>query len=464
MKKLLLVSMFMFLAIIPSVFAASFTAQVQNAPYFMAGRAGIINLTVTNNGPTDWFTVSTVGYPSTWLVLDTTSGLIRVESGKSTTLAIFVNPGKDAIPLAYEYYVTVKSTTTNEEVEQKVPILVRQVTDVIIGDFKLSCEQCSKEVTASGTIYNVGTRDVPVHLSLKFGNDERTLDIPAMKTLTQDEFSETFDIQGMMPATYSIDGKITSGSKLLYDDTKNFDIPKIENVTFEEKSFVTPFGRFVSIIGTNGGNYKADAQFESAVSGAWYAIYTGPEAVKGATYKWTIPIESGATYELGYSEIYWPTYLIILIIIIIGIMIYRSYTAITLSKEIIGKNEVKYGHEMTVSIQLRNKIRDITNLVVKDVIPEGFALVTKFDTVKPTLRKVAEGTEIVWKIGDLKPHEQRVLHYKMKAVKPFRGRKHLEKASLVAKFGDKTVTRNSNFVTIYSEGHEPSSLAVEIDK
>jgi predicted RNA-binding protein with PUA domain len=357
-----------------------------------------------------------------------------------------------------------KSTTTNEGVDERVLVTVRQVTDVIISGFKLSCEKCAGEVTASGSIYNIGTRDVPVTLTLTSGSDVRTMDISELKVLTEETFSETFELGDFDPATYTVEGKIVSENKVLYEDTKAFEITKVDNTSMQEKSFVTPFGRFVSIIGINGGNYQRDVEYKSKVIEAWYVIYTGPAPIKGEQYTWTMNLLPGEKYELGYSEIYWPTYLIILIIIIIGMMIYRSYTALVITKEVLGKNLVKYGHELTVSIQVLNKIRTMTNLIVKDVIPDGFLLITKFDTVKPTLRKVDGGTEIVWKVGDLKPHEQRVLHYKMKCVKPFKGRKHLVKASLVAKFGDKNLVRHSNFVSIYSEGHEPSSLAVEINK
>lgn len=460
----MLSSLFVFLILAQCVFAASFTADVKSDTTYMAGREGSMTLTLTNSGPTDWFSVSIIGLPSSWLNLDTSSGLFRVESGKSTTVNIAVNPGKDAIPLTYEYFITMKSTTTNELVEKRVLVTVRQVTDVIISDFKLSCEKCASEVIVSGSIYNIGTRDVPVTLTLTFENDVRTMDISELKILTEETFSETFELGDFNPSMYNVEGKLTSENKVLYEDTKEFEIAKVDSISMEEKSFVTPFGRFVSIVGINDGNYQRDIEYKSKVAEAWYIVYTGPEPMKGEQYIWTVNLSPGEQHELGYSEIYWPTYIIILIIIILGIMIYRSYTALVITKEVVGKNLVKYGHEMTVSIQVLNKIRNMTNLVVKDVIPNGFTLVTKFETMKPTLRKVDGGTEIVWKIGDLKSHEQRVLHYKMKSIKPFRGRKHLQKASLAAKFGDKTLVRHSNLVSIYSEGHEPSSLAVEIDK
>lgn len=463
MKKLFLLSLLTFLIFAQISLATSFSADVELEGSYLAGRAGEMSLTITNNGPTEWFSISIIGLPSNWLVPDTTSGLFKVDGGKSDTIKISVNPAKDAIPLTYEYFITI--STEDESVEKRVLVSVKQVTDVIITNFETSCFECNNEVTVSGEINNVGTRDMPITMTLTVLDQIETFEITELRVLEQEAFSYTYDLEGLEPGTYEAYGKIVGNNKVLYEDTIEFKIPFVQNIIIEENSYNTPFGRFVRMHATNDGNYKSDAEFVSEVKNAWYIFYAGPEPRTSEDKStWIVAIEPGETYELGYSEIYWPTYIVIIIIIILGFMMYMSYTAVSLRKAIIGKNLVKIGDELSVSISIKNKIRNLSNLVVKDIVPDGFTLVTKFATVKPTLRKVHNGTEVVWKIGDLKAQEQRVLHYKIKPSHALRGRKHLPKAVLIAKYGEKVVKRSSNLVSIYSKGHEPSMIPVQITK
>ena len=468
MRKLLLVSLLVFIIFAQVGLATDFSISIDGEDSYRAGIEKVVTLSVTNSGPGEWFSVSIIGSNSDWVVPDGL-GRINAANGEIGTLDIFVTPGKDAIPITYEYTISVTKLNSDiskyEKLETILTVPVIQVTDIIVGDFDLSCHECGSEVTVTGAIYNVGTRDVPAKLILSFGDDERIIEVDELKSMEEEAFAETFDLTDLSPKTYEISAKIISKQALMFEDVREFRIHHIQDIKFEEKSFTTPFGRFVSIAADNEANYEADVTFESSVKKAWYILYSGPEpASEGDTFTWIVTLPAEQDYVLGYTEIYWPTYVFVAIILILGFILYLNYTAVTIRKAIIGKNIVKTGKEMSVSITVKNKIRKLSNVVVKDIIPEGFGLVTKFATVKPTLRKTHSGTEVVWKIGDLKPHEQRVLHYKIKPIKKFRGRKHLAKASLIAKFGDNIVKKASNLVSIYTEGNEPSIVPVDISK
>ena len=41
-------------------------------------------------------------------------------------------------------------------------------------------------------------------------------------------------------------------------------------------------------------------------------------------------------------------------------------------------------------------------------------VIQKFDTLKPVIRKTAEGTELSWKLDSLKTAEERVINYRIK--------------------------------------------------
>ena len=78
-------------------------------------------------------------------------------------------------------------------------------------------------------------------------------------------------------------------------------------------------------------------------------------------------------------------------------------------------------------------------------------------------RKTTQGTELVWKLGRLKAHEQRMLHYKIKAVKPVK-RMNLPSASVTAKYFDKIIIKGSNYVAVYSKENVPTSVQVNLSE
>ena len=77
MRKLLLISVLTFLIFAQIGLAQDFTANAASSGSYLAGREYVINLSIANNGPTDWFTVSVIGLPASWMSVDTTSGLFN---------------------------------------------------------------------------------------------------------------------------------------------------------------------------------------------------------------------------------------------------------------------------------------------------------------------------------------------------------------------------------------------------
>ena len=462
MKKLVLLFILVLIILSQGVLASNFTLEIIKSDQYLAGRAGLVEAVIVNSGPADIFSISILGIPSGWLTPEASA--MKLKAGETQKMKIYVNPTKDASPKIYEYTISATSTETGDSQAEQLLLYIEQVTSVIINDFSLSCISCQDLVDITGTLENVGTVDLSdVTLKLILEDQEVVIETGKLNVYDKSEFSHTFSLEDYRPKNYDIKAEILSGDKRVYNDIKQLSIPRIINIKYSEKISDTPFGKFVTLSAENLGNDIDTAEFTSEIIENWYSIYSGPEPyeIDNNYNKWRTELNPEAKSELKYSQIYWPTYVIIAIVIIIGLITYLQFTALKLKKAIVGKNIVKKGKQMSVTLVIKNRVREMTNVVVKDTIPKQFKVTGSFETIKPTLRKVSGGTELVWKIGRLKANEQRVLHYKIKPVSPV-SRMNLPRAGITAKYFDNLIAKRSNYVLVYSKDREPAIIPVEI--
>ena len=101
----------------------------------------------------------------------------------------------------------------------------------------------------------------------------------------------------------------------------------------------------------------------------------------------------------------------------------------------------------------------------RDVIPSNFSIVSKFETVKPVIRKIARGIELVWRVGSLKPHEERVLHYTLKPTEEeIPRRTSLPSAIMKALRGRSILVKRSNSVSLSPHEEESTVVTVKVHK
>ncbi|MCD6476991.1 MAG: hypothetical protein J7K26_02370 [Candidatus Aenigmarchaeota archaeon] len=463
MKKLVFLSILALMLISPVCLASNFTIGVTKSSQYLAGRTGVIDLTITNNGPKDIFSISILGTPSGWLTSEYSG--IELDKNETKKINIYVTPPKDASPKLYEYFITVRSTNTNEKIEKQLILNIQQNASIIISDVSLNCTSCIDNVKISGFVENSGTVDFSnVDLKLSLEDQETTIPIGELLVKTKKYFENVFLLDNYRPGSYNIKLEVLSNNKLVYNDVKQFNIQTIKNIAYSNKSSKTIFGKFVTLKAINKGNDIDTAVFESSLDKSWYVFYAGPKGeVTNNKISWKTDIDAGETIEIKYSEIYWPTYIIIISAVLIGLFLYLTFTSLAIRKSIAGRNIVEKDKSMSVSITVKNRIREMTNVVVKDFIPKEFEILGKFETIKPILRKTSNGIELTWKLGRLKSYEQRILHYKIKPKKLIK-KMNLPSATVTAKYFNKTIIKKSNRVAVYSKKNIPSTLAVEISE
>lgn len=88
---------------------------------------------------------------------------------------------------------------------------------------------------------------------------------------------------------------------------------------------------------------------------------------------------------------------------------------------------------------------------------------SKFETVKPLIKKVSGGIELDWKMSKLKPDEERVFHYTIRPTEEASGKLPSARAKVL--HDRKIVQRNSNKVSLKPEEEkETKTFSVKVSK
>ena len=464
MRKLLITFLAMFVILTQVAFAQDFSISTDPVDIekhdFLATHTDYIRLTINNPLYEDWFTVSVFGYPQEWVTAE--ESLIRVPAQGSGDVLIKVEPAKDALPNIYEYFLKVVRTSTKSEIEQSLLINVKQITSAILKDVQLSCATCSDEVVASGTAYNVGSKLLTnLVVVAKLGNQQKTFPLNNISPRDSTDFELSFSLKGMTPGKYNIEFDLVDDiGRSFYTETKSFNIQSIENIVYDSDVSTTPFGSTITLTATNTGNIVAEADLSSVSPEGWYYFYSGPNPTGMAIgkYYWTIELAPSESKSVTYSEIYWPTYVLIIAAVLAGVFIYWQSTALTFSKRIIRKP----GNEASVSLHLRSRKKGVDKVVVKDTVPSDFAISNKFESVKPMIKKIADGVELHWRLGKMSPSEERVLHYTIKPAKEMEGKVKLPAAKAKGTRHKAPIYKRSNRVSVHSPKKNKTVFSVAV--
>lgn len=127
-------------------------------------------------------------------------------------------------------------------------------------------------------------------------------------------------------------------------------------------------------------------------------------------------IKPKTTSKIIYRIEYWPTYMQIFgIIAIISILGSVTYTEVT-KPRIKKRHFDKKGSEHHIILEIKNPYKNVKNVIVRDFVSPLADVVYKFEHMKPIIKKSEAGTEIIWKIGHMKPKEERILNYRIKPL------------------------------------------------
>lgn len=449
MKKSILFPFIFLLLSISFVSAQDFSVETTEPETIYAGQKTEFIITIQNQGEEDWFSISILGTKPAWVSLENTN--VRLSSGESANVKVWVTPSLDAFQASYSFLVIISNS--KEKIEKEVFVSVKQKALAVISDIELSCISCkpNENITVSSEVKNVGSRVLRnLKLIVSLDSEKITKNIEILDLSEIKQFSSIFQIPAMKePGRYIINLELMQDNEVLDKKNTSFSIPRITDVETDKIISQTIFSKSVMLTATNKGNVQTTAQIKSDVSKDWYVVYSGEQPdKKNGEHIWVVTLNKGEETQIKYSEIYWPVILLLLLIITSIIYYYNTLQKLSIKKKILQKHTAKEGREFSVSIEIKNRGKSVEDVVVRDVIPSMFELIEKFETRKPTIKKIETGNRLTWRIGRLKPHEERVLHYKIKTLVGIIGNTKLPKATVKGRCEEKTFLHKSNIAVL----------------
>ncbi|MFH1294712.1 MAG: hypothetical protein ABIH90_02105, partial [Candidatus Aenigmatarchaeota archaeon] len=124
----------------------------------------------------------------------------------------------------------------------------------------------------------------------------------------------------------------------------------------------------------------------------------------------------GEERRIIYTVEHWPNYAKyaagLIILVLIG-----TYSAGEITKPRIKKKVVKRSNGThTVILEIKNPIKELDSVIIRDFVSPLARVHKSFEHLKPVSKTSDAGTELIWKIGKMKPREERVLSYRMKPL------------------------------------------------
>ena len=435
-------------------FAHNFTVEAECGDYYLAGEKYTIPVKVTNYGESGYFSFTLVSSRPRWFVLEKLN--LYVESGKTETMKIHFSPSPDALEAVYKVKLVVKAEDGSRR-EKTLFLEVRQPEKIKVANVTVKPERIApgKSFRVQMEIINMVREPQKVKIRIEYQN-ERKEDEVVVKGRTKKRARYEFSTGEREPP-----GKRKVSVEVFHEGTKIFsaerevEIERIEKVEVrEEVKEENILFRKVVIFFENSGNVEKEAEIRSSGTNAWYSLYLGkkPEISNGY-YVWRVALSPGEKGRIEYTEFYWPVVVFPLIAIAVLICVrYLCFRGVKIRKVAITRGRVREGDVISISIEIRNRGRTAKSLVVEDIVPLNFELVKKFETIKPMRKETENGILLKWKIRALKPGEERVLHYKMRAKIGIIGKIKLPRARVEYKRNGKVAKCRSNSPEIEGTG------------
>jgi hypothetical protein len=193
--------------------------------------------------------------------------------------------------------------------------------------------------------------------------------------------------------------------------------------TIERKTTIS--GEEVVISLKNNGNVaeRGYEVYQAMPSGFLTGFITQPQSCSQAdgsnSCRYVIAeIAPGATAQVSYTVLYWPTVAQyaagIVILGVVGFFAFSKVTKPTVTKRYARKGTDTYH----IILEIKNPFfHRMNNVILRDwLTPLASFVHHETEAFKPILRTSEAGTEVIWKLGDIKPNEVRYVTYKIKTA------------------------------------------------
>ncbi|MBN2042791.1 MAG: hypothetical protein JW754_03215 [Candidatus Aenigmarchaeota archaeon] len=202
----------------------------------------------------------------------------------------------------------------------------------------------------------------------------------------------------------------------------SFDVSPFHNVVKTVKTSSNPFVEEIEILVENKGNTEENYLLKEIIpSSQWVTFVDNPdnELADGAhvTYQWMLKgLATGEPVSIKYRIEHWPGYVLWFVvgICILGVI---GISLMKVSKPSVKKHYFKKRGEKIIVLEVKGSLsRHVKSVMVKDSISPLARVDQNFDGPKPIVRVSDSGTELIWRLGDLKARGEVLLSYRVKPL------------------------------------------------
>ncbi|RLJ09211.1 MAG: hypothetical protein DRP15_04120, partial [Candidatus Aenigmatarchaeota archaeon] len=281
------------------------------------------------------------------------------------------------------------------------------------------------------------------------------LEIPAKESLN---FTFSLPLDEFVPGSYKVRGSLFYEGKLTGLIEKDFEVARV--VEFEVKKseraeFLSQvFEYTIKNVGNDFATYELKVETKPYLR--YLISYSQePEFIETdgkAFLVWKISLKPDESTKVYYRINYLPLLLLVLFLAALIYLIVRKSFELSISKFVTHKGPLVPKKGIRVLIEVKNKTRSsVKNVVIEDLVPPILKVVEKFETLKPEVKKLPEGTKLTWKIANLHPDEERVLSYYVAPMLHIVGTIKLPAAKIHYTIKKRRKSKVSNRATIKGE-------------
>jgi len=419
----------------------------------ISGEVKVVTATITNNqNIPDTFTISI--FPSLWLGTTTSfdkdritlnpqsSGEIKISFGASECVEEFSNL----------FTVNVQSLSNNQiKASATEKITTERKFQICVSNVKFDKDFAhpGEAVTITVSIENpAASNSLPVKLITNVrsisGDILQTFqdNIETLQGRGTADISHSYTFGNFtQPGFYTFEVELLdSSNKIISQNSFRYRVGSVEKISQSKDISYGLLLQTVTIKVKNGGNEPVDNVIVKETVPSFLKLFFFPKDTPFSeastddkiVYSWLIPtILPGEERTVTYQIAVWNAVLVIIGVILLVLIVFRYVFTIRIVKSYKKFATVAGAKEIQIQLEVRNRTRHIhKEVVVRDVVPATAHVIEKFDTLRPTLRKLPGGTELLWKFDSLRPGEERVITYRIKPVMEIIGEILLPKASV----------------------------------
>jgi len=395
-----------------------------------AGQNNYLGVLVQNNlGTTDTFYITS--WPSYWISFP--KYWTTLSPGEVKNVTIIFDPPKDAEEGITIYTLTITWINSNTSESKKIFFDIVRPTNVYLSDVQLNKQTFSprENVNIKSIITSIDKKNTnDVYINTKILKDEKIIqtyeETVSISPLSTETISHDFSVKATdPPGDYLVDVVLTNElNKILDQNTISFSIlpiHKIDQVKKTENHFL--YSNVEIVITNNGNSKETDFSVTESLplmSKNFFYPEIEPtlkeEKENRVVYSWLIhELSPAETITIRYQLRFYNVVLISCVLVIAIVWVIWLFFRPTLKKSYSGL--LSREKEIKMSLYLKNKGRKtLKDITVVDSVPPIAVVIKKFDTLEPKMRRKATGTELTWKIKQLKPREERILTYSIKPI------------------------------------------------